>query len=532
MKPIDRFRRTSLQLVLINMGSNICGALLTIFYFINVHDSSSGTRFEPDLGIAALMLVGMVVLGNRLVARYVAPLWAWYRRAVTGDEPDPAPLHIRQLALNLPATSAAITLGLWWLASLLFGALGTINPAAGRYDWASLGQAVLGTAGIAGPITTILVYFAMEQMWQSELPLFFTKDDPARTPAFRLPIRWRFLILFIMGAMPLLLLAILSYNYATQIASAEQPETMLPGLLRLELFLAGSGILIAVILARTLGAPLVEKLETLGRRLASVQAGNLDERMAVTSNDEMGALATYFNQMAEGLKRRDTELRTIYQISQDITASLELDQTLQAILEQVRPIIAYDGAEICLYDEAEDVLRVQAWARADAVLADTRERSYRLGEGYTGWVGQHRQSLLVSNADTYQDQQPVTRQVADGVQLNSYLGVPLVANQKMVGTLELVSTRQGAFDEHARQLLETVAPQAAIAIANAAQVLERERRLKEQIQQLRIEVDEAKKARQVAEITTTEYFQKLQAEAQRLRDEMRAPSQGQEEDTK
>jgi GAF domain-containing protein len=80
----------------------------------------------------------------------------------------------------------------------------------------------------------------------------------------------------------------------------------------------------------------------------------------------------------------------------------------------------------------------------------------------------------------------------------------------MVGTLELVGTRVGVFDARAQRLLETIAPQAAIALENAAQVLERERALKAQIEQLRIEIDETKKARQVAEITETEYFQELQ----------------------
>ena len=51
----------------------------------------------------------------------------------------------------------------------------------------------------------------------------------------------------------------------------------------------------------------------------------------------------------------------------------------------------------------------------------------------------------------------------------------------------------------------------------AREVFERERRLKAQVQQLRIEIDETKAARQVAEITDTEYFRELQAKASRLR---------------
>jgi len=51
----------------------------------------------------------------------------------------------------------------------------------------------------------------------------------------------------------------------------------------------------------------------------------------------------------------------------------------------------------------------------------------------------------------------------------------------------------------------------------AREVYSREQRLKQQVQQLRIELDEAKQARQVAEIVETEYFQKLQARAHDLR---------------
>lgn len=48
-------------------------------------------------------------------------------------------------------------------------------------------------------------------------------------------------------------------------------------------------------------------------------------------------------------------------------------------------------------------------------------------------------------------------------------------------------------------------------------VREREESLKRQVQELRIEIDQTKKAKQVAEITETEYFQTLRESAARLR---------------
>ncbi len=51
----------------------------------------------------------------------------------------------------------------------------------------------------------------------------------------------------------------------------------------------------------------------------------------------------------------------------------------------------------------------------------------------------------------------------------------------------------------------------------ASEIYAREQNLKRQVQELRIELDEARQARQVAEITDSEYFQQLESKAQDLR---------------
>lgn len=51
----------------------------------------------------------------------------------------------------------------------------------------------------------------------------------------------------------------------------------------------------------------------------------------------------------------------------------------------------------------------------------------------------------------------------------------------------------------------------------AQEVKTRQQRLKQQVMELHIEIDEVKKARQVAEVTGTEYFQQLHKKAQKLR---------------
>jgi len=48
-------------------------------------------------------------------------------------------------------------------------------------------------------------------------------------------------------------------------------------------------------------------------------------------------------------------------------------------------------------------------------------------------------------------------------------------------------------------------------------VYAREQRLRQEVQELRIEIDEARQTKQVAEITATDYFQRLRSQAQQLR---------------
>ena len=56
----------------------------------------------------------------------------------------------------------------------------------------------------------------------------------------------------------------------------------------------------------------------------------------------------------------------------------------------------------------------------------------------------------------------------------------------------------------------------------AQKVKDREQKLKQQVMELHIEIDEVKKARQVAEITQTDYFQQLHKKAQHLRSRAKA----------
>ncbi len=276
-------------------------------------------------------------------------------------------------------------------------------------------------------------------------------------------------------------------------------------------------LIVAIVLASGITRP-ITRLTNAAIAVENDQPFEPTDIQDVTAGrDEIAHLGRVFSAMVVALRRRVNELRTVYKIGQDITATLEVDETLQAILERVRDAVPYAAAEITLYDQRENRLLVTAWKGVEG-YANTTGKSYELGKGFTGVIGQERRSLLVPDIQTADEyQHAIAVQLSDEKSIRALLGVPLLIRDRLVGTLELVSSRVGAFDENDQRLLETIAPQAAIAIEKAQQIREREQKLQDQIKQLRIEIDQAKRERQVKEITETDYFQDLATRAANMR---------------
>jgi CheY-like chemotaxis protein len=94
-------------------------------------------------------------------------------------------------------------------------------------------------------------------------------------------------------------------------------------------------------------------------------------------------------------------------------------------------------------------------------------------------------------------------------------------------TQAAAAVEAGAFDPEdlnpVRARPDALGQLARVFVRMAGEVRAREQRLKREVQQLRIEIDEARTSRQVAEITETEYFQALEDKVEMLRAAMLDP---------
>jgi adenylate cyclase len=307
---LRHYRYVRRQMNVIAFGANALGAILITVYF-NLADSGEAATEIGSLDVLILVavLAGVMLLGGAISSWLTRPMTDWHHRAYTTlpAELEPPSLRIRQMALNNPLISAGVSLAMWLVATLLFGTLASVDLGTSpvRVDWGSLAEIVLGGGGLSGLVAATLIYFAVERLWRNEIPLFFADSSLQETPAFRLTVRRRLLILLGMSTIPLFLAAAVGYGHAADVPDPALRAAMLPNLARLELYIVGMGLLVSIGLAVTLGRSLAEPLETFSRKMAAVEEGHLEERMAVTSNDELGVLAEGFNAMVEGLGREE-----------------------------------------------------------------------------------------------------------------------------------------------------------------------------------------------------------------------------------
>jgi len=104
----------------------------------------------------------------------------------------------------------------------------------------------------------------------------------------------------------------------------------------------------------------------------------------------------------------------------------------------------------------------------------------------------------------------------------SFLTIPLKnSDEEVTGVLQLINALDAkrkliiGFDENLQQLMLSFSSLAAAALEGYIQ----EQNLRKEIQELKIEIDQAKKVKQVAEITDSSYFNLLQQKAKRMRDD-------------
>jgi len=139
--------------------------------------------------------------------------------------------------------------------------------------------------------------------------------------------------------------------------------------------------------------------------------------------------------------------------------SLDLDRILANVGSIVKDVIPYDLFAILLYSERQGGLSIRySIGHREEVV---RSLVLPLGEGITGQAASTHQPIMVGDARS----DPRYLAAVDVVQ--SELAVPMTARGKLVGVIDLQSTRLNAYREADRALLQLIASRVGVSIDNA-----------------------------------------------------------------
>lgn len=165
-----------------------------------------------------------------------------------------------------------------------------------------------------------------------------------------------------------------------------------------------------------------------------------------------------------GSGQRSRELELLNRASQAFISTLELDQVLAIVLEEVRHSLDVVACSAWLIELDTDELVCRQVTDPQSKVV----RGWRLvpHQGLAGWVAAHGQSLIV--ADTAEDPRHykgVDEQT--GLPIRSILTVPLRVKEETIGVIQVVDQQVGRFNANDQQVVESLASTAAIAIENA-----------------------------------------------------------------
>jgi len=222
-----------------------------------------------------------------------------------------------------------------------------------------------------------------------------------------------------------------------------------------------------------------------GRIIGAITLSEETARRAFTSDDErllslfaqQAAVAIENTRLYEETRRHVEELTVLHNIDMVITSTLNPDEVLQTIYEQVSTVMNITTFHIALYDEEKDELClpviVDQGKRLPPLTLKVEEES-----GLSGWVVRTRQPLWIGDMDEERDTLPVDA-IAVGDPTRSLMVLPLIARGKVVGVISAQSYEPYVFDEGHRRLFSGIASQVAIAVENARLYQEATRRLAE-----------------------------------------------------
>ncbi|MGB9282393.1 MAG: diguanylate cyclase, partial [Candidatus Sulfotelmatobacter sp.] len=173
-------------------------------------------------------------------------------------------------------------------------------------------------------------------------------------------------------------------------------------------------------------------------------------------SDAPGREATFLSSIAAARQ----EAQSLFELSQDLGASLSLGETLSVFSVKLKPMVPYDA--IAIYIRRGDEL-IPEYVNGDnyRLFASLR---IPVGDGLSGWVAQNKKPIVNGNPSV---EPGYLNDPAKFSTLRSALALPLEGVSGVIGVLALYRSERDAFTSDHLRILLAVSGKMALSIENA-----------------------------------------------------------------
>ncbi|MBI5375032.1 MAG: GAF domain-containing protein [Candidatus Schekmanbacteria bacterium] len=212
-----------------------------------------------------------------------------------------------------------------------------------------------------------------------------------------------------------------------------------------------------------IGAPIIYQDEVFGvitadsKRDGSNFTENELKLLSILAN--LAAIDIQSSNTHRKMKQKNERLTALCEISKAMTSTLELQKLLDLIVDKAIALTNGTSGSIMLIEEGSDILQIMS---SRGLQSDVSERiKLHIGEGITGSVAQTGKPIIENDVSKNPKYVVAAREV------RSELAVPMLLEDKIIGVINVDSTRLNAFTTDDEELLATLSAQATVAINNA-----------------------------------------------------------------
>ena len=156
------------------------------------------------------------------------------------------------------------------------------------------------------------------------------------------------------------------------------------------------------------------------------------------------------------------QLASLSNVGKTISLRFTTDELMTAIYNACRGAVDVTIFSIALYDDSTNELACELDVREEEILPKFR---VQVGTGLNAWVVRNRRLLNLGGSEEEANFGIVAYD--DGKPTESWLGVPMIARDRVIGVISVQSYRRNAFSTDDEILLTTIANQAAVALDNS-----------------------------------------------------------------